>query len=77
MAGRRYDRVLAAKREPSYPLRPATGTSATKTVPERETEQCPLSRAIVSPQRFKNQTREFAHLEKSLAVKRVRNIGTL
>src|SRR6266852_8496363 len=42
MAGRRYDRVLATKHEPSYPLRPATDTSATKTVPECETEQCPI-----------------------------------
>jgi hypothetical protein len=32
---------LAVKHEPSYPLRPATGTSA-KAVPERGTEQCPL-----------------------------------
>src|SRR5258708_11891101 len=42
MAGRRYDRVLAAKHEPSYPLRPATGTSAPEAMPESETEQCPL-----------------------------------
>jgi hypothetical protein len=37
----------------------------------------PVTRYIVSPRSFKNQTREFSHLANSLAVKGVRNIGTL
>src|SRR5216684_1258718 len=78
MAGRRYDRVLAAKhlsrRTRSVPL-PAP-------LPPKRCRSAGLSnvrfsRNIVSPRSFENQTREFAHLANSLAVKGVRNIGTL
>src|SRR5882724_4159208 len=77
MAGRRYDRdklLNASRRTRSVPL-PAP-------LPPKRCRSAGLSnvrfsRNIVSPCSFENQTREFAHLANSLAVKRVRNIGTL
>src|SRR5450631_3297324 len=78
MAGRRYDRVLAAKllsrRTRSVPL--------PTPLPPKRCRSAGLSNVqssgpMLSQRTFKNQTREFAHLENSLAVKRVWNIGTL
>src|SRR5215475_4002888 len=68
---------LTAKHEPSYPLRPATGTYATGRCRSAGLSNVQSSRRMLSLESFKNQTRDFAHMVNSLTVRRARNIGTL